>query len=185
LFGLVLENQLPDILINKMGSSTKIFLIGMPGSGKTTISELLAEKKGLPFFDLDLIIEIMNGKPIAEIFEEKGEDEFRIIESKALLALLASPEPYVMATGGGTPCFFDHMEKLNMSGKTVFLDTPVDTLVARVEVEDKRPLLMDDHQNKIEALLNARSEFYKQSQYIIDTKGKSQIEITEEIATML
>ena len=157
----------------------------MPGSGKSTVAELLSEKLGLPFFDLDLILEIMKGMPITKIFAEEGEDEFRQLESNALLRLIDTSESYVMATGGGTPCFFDQIEKMNQHGITVFLNTPVDTLITRVKGGTERPLLMDDHQKRIEELLNERINIYKQSQFTIDTKGKEPVEIATEMATFV
>ncbi|RLD23228.1 MAG: shikimate kinase [Bacteroidetes bacterium] len=157
----------------------------MPGSGKSTIAQLLAEKIDLPFFDLDLILEIMKGKPIAKIFTEDGEEEFRKMESNAFLSLVASNEPYVMATGGGTPCFFNHLVKMNEFGRTVFLDTPIDTLIARVKDGNERPLLMDDYQNKMKELLSERIDFYKQAQIKVITDKKSLVEITEEIVGLI
>ena len=77
----------------------------MPGSGKTTLGKRLAREMLMPFVDLDKEIERREGKSDQQLFSESGEDYFRQVESKELIEWAASPKSFVMATGGGTPCF--------------------------------------------------------------------------------
>src|SRR5258708_28773826 len=102
----------------------KIFLIGLPGSGKTTLGKQLSEKLNLSFIDLDLEIEKLEGKTVQKIFAEKKESYFREVESQTLKNYSSAKTDFVMATGGGSPCFFDKMDVLNDSGKTIFLYGP-------------------------------------------------------------
>src|SRR5438874_1229377 len=102
----------------------KIFLIGMPGSGKTTTGKLLAEKLKLTFVDLDMEIEKSEGRSINQIFEKRKENYFREVESMILKKFCSSSESFVMSTGGGAPCFFNNIKQMNDSGKTIFLDVP-------------------------------------------------------------
>ena len=84
----------------------KIFLIGFMGSGKTYWGKRLSEKMDIPFFDLDEKIVEHEEKPITQIFAEDGEEYFRLLEKDVLHLLTESHETFVMACGGGTPCFF-------------------------------------------------------------------------------
>lgn len=118
-----------------------IFLLGFMGSGKSYLGERLAVRLGCPFVDLDRLIEAGEGKIIAEIFAELGEAAFRDLE-RHYLHTLENQAPAVVATGGGTPCFFDNMDWMNAHGTTVFLETPVETLFERLRHERAaRPLL--------------------------------------------
>jgi shikimate kinase len=152
----------------------KIFLIGMPGSGKTTTGKLLAEKLKLPFVDLDVEIEKSEGQPINQIFEKKKEKYFREIESTMLKSFCSSPNSFVMSTGGGAPCFHDNMEKMNDSGKTIFLDVPAKEIANRLVKTNlnDRPLFAklssDQLKDKIEFLRSQRISFYKKAKYIFE-----------------
>jgi shikimate kinase len=110
----------------------KIFLIGMPGSGKTTLGKRLAKEMLLPFVDLDKEIERREGKSVQQLFTENGEDYFRQVESKELIEWSASAKSFVMATGGGTPCFYEGIKVINQSGLSIFLDVPLTTLLSRL-----------------------------------------------------
>ncbi|MEM8967400.1 MAG: shikimate kinase, partial [Bacteroidota bacterium] len=106
-------------------SVLKLFLVGLPGSGKSTLGKQLAEKLDLPFIDLDDIIEAEARQPIRKIFARQGEDYFRRLEQKTLLDTISQNSDFVMATGGGATCFFDNMQKMNDAGTTIFVDTPI------------------------------------------------------------
>lgn len=111
------------------------------GCGKSYLGERLAVQLGRPFVDLDRLIEVGEGKTISDIFAESGEPGFRALERQYLHALAHQP-PSVVATGGGTPCFFDNMDWMNACGTTVYLETPVDVLFERLRHErTQRPLL--------------------------------------------
>ena len=97
-----------------------IFLIGYMGVGKTTIGKQIAQGLGREFVDMDLFIENRYHKAVSGIFAEKGEDFFREIEHR-ILQEVAQFENTVIATGGGTPCFFDNMDLMNRTGITVYL----------------------------------------------------------------
>jgi shikimate kinase len=120
-----------------------LYLIGMPGSGKTTIGRRLAAHYGWDFRDLDADIVAQAGRTVPEIFAAEGEAGFRQREAAALRAVAARPgPPLVLATGGGTPCFHDNLDVLHQTGFTLWLDVPTPELVRRLlRNPTKRPLL--------------------------------------------
>jgi shikimate kinase len=157
----------------------KLFLIGLPGSGKTTLAKQLASKIPLPYMDLDKA----EMKTIPQIFKDKKEDYFRKIESQLLKAWCASDFSFVMATGGGAPCFFDNIKMMNEAGVTIFLDVPTMEIAKRI-ISSKgveRPLLksngIDGLKDQIEFLRSQRINFYKQAQKIFSGEQISAKEI--------
>lgn len=145
----------------------KIFLVGMPGSGKTTLGKQLAARLMVDFVDLDAEIEKAEGKRIPEIFKEQGEEHFRVLEARLLREWAGANKPFIMATGGGAPCFFDGMEAINQSGISIFLDVPVTRLLQRVKKNKERPLLLDENDQhlteKLETMRNSRLACYRKS----------------------
>lgn len=145
----------------------KIFLVGMPGSGKTTLGRQLADRLMIDFVDLDAEIEKEEGKSIPEIFATAGHDHFRQVESKLLREWAARRQPFVMSTGGGAPCFYDGMAVINGSGLSVFLDAPVDILFERVKSNRERPLLHTEDEaeirKRLETMRAERLSCYQQA----------------------
>lgn len=119
-----------------------LFLIGFMGSGKTYWGKRLAEALSLPFIDLDYLIETGEGAPIADLFARAGEEAFRVIERRYLHSLADSP-PGIVATGGGTPCFFDNLAWMRAHGAVLWIDVPFEVVWARLQgtEQHKRPLL--------------------------------------------
>ena len=148
-----------------------VFLIGMPGSGKTSFGKRLAKALGRPFADLDAQLAEAEAMPVTEIFRQKGEAYFRQAESETLKNTLSLP-PSVVATGGGTPCFFDNMDWMNQHGTTVFLDVPLDELARRLtatsEAQRKRPLFAGQSPEQLAASLGQMNQnrlpFYEKAQ---------------------
>ncbi|GJM30818.1 MAG: shikimate kinase [Cyclobacteriaceae bacterium] len=120
-----------------------IYLVGMPGSGKSTLGKQLAEKLNADFYDLDLCIEKEAGKDINRIFSEDGESGFRLLERQCLEDLSRIAEIKVIATGGGTPCFHQNIDYMNAHGVSVFLNVPLEIILERLldQGTDARPLL--------------------------------------------
>jgi shikimate kinase len=147
----------------------KIFLIGMPYSGKSTLGKQLAEEISLPFIDLDHEIEKKEGKSIPDIFSQDGEDHFRSVESQVLNEWASSSQSFVMGTGGGAPCFYRGIDTINKSGVSIFLDVPVEELVRRVGDRSDRPLLNASDQqalrDKLTALYTARIPVYSMANF--------------------
>jgi shikimate kinase len=168
-----------------VNASKNIFLVGMPGSGKSTLGRILAEQLSLSFYDLDAEIERVQGRSITDIFKNDGEEAFRKIESTALLNVIDNNVDYVMATGGGTPCFHDGMQAMQRSGTTIYLDTPLHILVARTKKKLHRPLLGNNHEARIKKLFIAREKCYAQASFKLDTTGLDRADKVARIVAFL
>lgn len=147
-----------------------VFLVGFMGSGKSTWGKRLAHKFALPFIDTDTCIQEKEGKSISDIFEQHGESYFREKERDLILEL--AQKPCIVATGGGMPCYFDNMEKLNQLGRTVYLRLPDKALYQRLLQErGKRPLIahLDDETllTFIRQKLEEREPIYLQSKVVV------------------
>jgi shikimate kinase len=122
----------------------KIFLIGFMGSGKSFWGRRLSEKLRMPFFDLDDQIEEHSGKPITDLFREKGEEHFRLLEKDLLHIITESHDSFVMACGGGTPCFYNNLDYMKQAGTVVWINLSPDQLFERLRKEkEHRPLIRD------------------------------------------
>ena len=146
----------------------KIFLVGLMGSGKSYWTKQLAKKYKTGGYDLDYLIEVKEEKTIAEIFAEDGEDYFRKVES-TVLKWFAEKKTYVLATGGGAPCFFDNMDWMNKQGITIWLDEPLPVIAARLAPEKAhRPLIAKLSDSELLAFLEKqraeRFPFYSAAQ---------------------
>lgn len=143
------------------------------GSGKTYWGRLLSDKLGMRFFDLDEQVTEHAGMSIPEIFEADGEEQFRLLEKEVLHILTESHDSFVMACGGGSPCYFNNIEYMNQSGTTVWINTPLETLFERlVKEKDKRPLIkeLSDEQLKgfIGKKFSDRRIYYEQARLTVD-----------------
>jgi shikimate kinase len=170
-----------------VGQLTKIFLLGLPGSGKTTLGKEVAALLKMSFVDLDGEIQASEGMTIREIFEKRTEDYFRMVESAQVKGWCFANYDFVMATGGGTPCFYDNMTAMNAAGTTVFLDVPPSEIADRMAraALSERPLLAKTEPGELKAQLTSmrlkRIPFYSQSQLVFSGESISATEIAEEI----
>jgi shikimate kinase len=148
-----------------------IFIVGFTAVGKSTYGKSLAKKSKLPFIDLDSLIEEKSGKSIQEIFNQHGENYFRKVESETLKSIPIKAA--VVSCGGGTPCFFDNMDWMNLNGKTIYLKAPLNFILNNIFQSDinKRPLLKGKSKAEIESwaenLLSLREPFYIKAKQII------------------
>ena len=165
----------------------RIFLIGYMGAGKTTLGRALAREMQVSFIDLDWYIEERFHKTVRQLFEERGEDGFREIEKK-MLHEVAEFENVIVATGGGTPCFFDNMDYMNACGDAVFLDVDKDVLFRRLRIaKQQRPLLAEKTDDELRAFIDTALEkrlpYYRKARYVIsgnELEDRSQIKRTVE-----
>lgn len=142
--------------------SRHVVLVGLMGSGKSTIGRALAESLGWDFVDTDRIVERREGCSVAEVFATRGERTFRTIESEVLREVLANPTRQVIATGGGIVTSEDNRRSLR-DHEVIWLKADVDTLTRRVEKSRAdRPLLGDDPRTRLTELSRQRSDLYAQ-----------------------
>jgi shikimate kinase len=143
-----------------------VYLIGMMGSGKTTLGELLAKKLHYRFLDTDAIIETLSHKTITQIFAEEGEASFRTLESDVLKEVSAYTRT-VIATGGGIILCQDNWSHLR-DGMVIWLDVPIHILTKRLAQDKTRPLLQEgDLTVKLTDLRQQRQYLYQQADIII------------------
>lgn len=142
------------------GEARHIVLVGMMGTGKTTVGAAVAARLGRPFVDTDALVEARAGRSVRAVFAEEGEAGFRDLEAEALADVLASPDPAVVATGGGAVLRADNRERLR-GAFVVWLRAAPATLVARTAGADHRPLLDGDPAGALDRLAEARRPLYE------------------------
>lgn len=147
----------------------RIFLTGFMGAGKTTLGRAFAKKTGLSFVDLDWYIEERFHKTVSELFADRGEEGFRLLE-RNMLHEVGAFENVVVSTGGGTPCFYDNMDYMNACGMTVWLQASEEVLFRRLSVARmQRPKLKSLSDEELKAYIveaqSLREADYAKAQY--------------------
>jgi shikimate kinase len=147
-------------------------------SGKTHWGKCISRKLNIPFFDLDEQVEAAEGRTISEIFLHHGEEYFRRKEKEVLHIISESHDTFLMACGGGTPCYYNNIDYMNKSGTTVWISSSIDTMHQRLlKDRKKRPLLegLTDEQVRgyIIKKFSDRKIYYEQATVIIDEENIS------------
>lgn len=165
------------------GESTidHVVLVGLSGSGKSTVGRLLAVRLGRPFLDTDSLIVALAGRSIPELFDAAGEAAFRAVERQAVAQALDGP-PAIVATGGGAPVDAANREALWRGNFVVWLDAPVATLVGRLGRSGAgRPLLANGVAERLTALATARRHIYASAHLRLDTSRRSAADVAAAI----
>jgi shikimate kinase len=152
-----------------MNEQLRVVLVGLPGSGKSTFGRYMSSALNLSFYDLDQLIEERKQMKIPNIFLQYGEGQFRNWETETLKWILDRDESYVLASGGGCPCFNKNIDLMNKKSTTVYLDVPLQEISVRLGVSrsQNRPMFSGLKQGaitlKLKSLLIEREYFYNQS----------------------
>lgn len=160
--------------------NSKIVVIGPPGSGKTTVGRLLAERLGVPFRDTDHDVEATAGKPISEIFVDDGEERFRALERAAVREALAVHDG-VIALGGGA--ILDPDTQADLAGhRVVYLEVSLSDAVKRVGLASARPLLVLNPRSRFRKLMEERRPIYERLAVLkVATDERDPADIVDEI----
>tara|TARA_B110001450_G_scaffold59554_1_gene56294 strand:- start:1401 stop:1916 length:516 start_codon:yes stop_codon:yes gene_type:complete len=169
----------------------KIVLLGYMASGKSSIGKLLSKKLSMKFLDLDDYIIQKEEMSIAKIFEKKGEVYFRMIENKYLKEVLNTKDQFILALGGGTPCYANNMEEIN-KGDTVsiYLQGKTKTMIDRlIKKKSKRPLIASLADEKIPEFvakhLFERRMYYELAKITIKIDAKTKKEVAKKLKKIL
>lgn len=145
----------------------KIFLWGMPGSGKSTVGQELAQLLNLPFYDLDYLIERHTGRTPAKWIEEDGEEDFR--KQEHIILIEWNPINGLLACGGGTPCFYKQEEWMNQQGITFWLNPSIDLLLSQLaQSAENRPLLKSVNRSAVQDLMEQRQHHFAQARFTLE-----------------
>jgi shikimate kinase len=163
-------------------SKRPIVLIGLMGSGKTSVGKSLARRSGWPFVDIDHLVEEKAGIAISQIFEKYGEARFRELEHEALREALEKEEPAIIATGGGAVVRPENRELLWKRAFVVYLHASVPGLLERLQGSTHRPLLQrPDRAQVLEKLYEERRAYYEEAHYMVNVESRSLHELSGAI----
>jgi shikimate kinase len=161
-----------------------VILVGFMGAGKSSVGRILAARLGRCFIETDEMITATEGRPIPEIFAEKGEAHFRALEDE-VVRLLALKRGDVIATGGGLPCRDGRLEALRAIGTVVWLSGDFGALYERALRGGDRPMLSGKTREQAEALYEARKPFYAKADLAVDTTGLNPDQVAPRVAAAL
>ena len=153
-------------------------LVGVPGSGKTTVGTLLAERLGVDFRDTDHDVEVIEGKPVSDVFVDSGEVHFRQVEKAAVATALLEHDG-VLALGGGA-VLDEGTRALLVVQPTVWLQVGAASGAHRVGLDVPRPVLLGNVRGRLAALLTERGPLYAEvSRVVVDTEGRTPAEVAD------
>ena len=164
-----------------------LILVGLPGSGKTTVGILLGEKLDRPCWDVDRLIEEKIGRTIVEIWKLEGESSFREKEMASVLELVAAEEPSVISPGGGWAAQDGALESVAEKAVTVYLQTSPSVAAARTDASEHRPILHSGEKNRnavLESLFEARKRRYEQCDVTVNTDERTPEDVSIEVARL-
>jgi len=164
-----------------MSASRPIFLVGFMGCGKSAVGRILAADAGWDFFDTDALVEAREGQSIQQIFEERGEKQFRLIEWEVLRATAGSRR--IVATGGGSFAAEAPRRFMLDEGATIWLDAPLAVIRERLRDGSGRPLWVEDDDDALRALFENRQIGYAQAPYRVDASGTAD-EVAQAVRTL-
>ena len=151
------------------------------GCGKSTVGALLAKRNGMSFIDLDDYIEKKENKTVAQIFEDNGEEYFRMLEREAVKEL-SEKRGVIIAAGGGTLTFKENTDNFRKSGIIILLDIPVENIASRLQNDKTRPLLnREDKDEVMRELYNKRLPVYREAADITVNANRSPMSICTDI----
>ena len=163
-----------------MNSNKNIVFLGMMGSGKSSIGNLVSKKLDIPFVDIDNLIEKYAGMSIAEIFEDNGESYFRNLEEKITLKSLKSKKSVIALGGGGF--INEKIRKEVLSNNLSFwLYLEDSILLKRIKSSKKRPLAIKSSYQEIKQLIKKRSKIYSKAQFKINCNKLTKTEIVKKV----
>lgn len=156
-------------------SGASSYLIGLPGSGKSTVGRQLARRLALPFFDSDHVIEQRLGCSIREFFEREGEARFRDLEASVIDELTQGPAS-IVSTGGGSVLRPENRERLHERGKVFYLKSTPEEVFRRLRHDRNRPLLqVEDPLQRIRDLFDERDPLYLQTAHFVIETGRPSV----------
>ena len=157
-----------------------LVLLGMMGSGKSTIGYLLSKNLNLEFYDIDSIIEKQDGRKIAEIFNTEGEDFFRKLEEKVSIKILKLKNK-VISLGGGSFLNENIRKEVLSNNVSFWLNWKDNTLINRIKRNNKRPIINNSNENEIKKLISKRLKIYSMADFKINCEKFTKNEITRKI----
>jgi len=163
-----------------MKSKGNIVFLGMMGSGKTSIGELVSKKLNLNFFDVDQCIENETKMKISKIFSDNGENFFRKLEEKKTLNLLKKKNA-VIALGGGAFLNQNIREEVLKNHSSFWLNLSSDVIINRIKNSSKRPLAIQSTIDELVNLIEKRSNIYSKAMYKVDCDGLTKNEVVNKI----
>ena len=179
-------------VLDRFGSGDRlngglVALLGLRGAGKSSVGPCVADRLGVAFVELDARVELAADLTLGEIFDLHGEDYYRRVERDVLVALIASGEPAVVATGGSIVTHPDNYDRLRASARTIWLRARAEDHWNRVlQQGDRRP--MRDHAHAmadLRALLDAREPLYARADVTVDTSGRRLDGVVAEVVDAL
>lgn len=161
-------------------------LVGMMGSGKTSVGRQVAVALGRPFVDSDEQVEAATGRTVRQIFETDGEPAYRVLERAALVRSLDLAEPSVIAAAGGVVLDLGNREALRRGATVVWLRARPEVLAGRVTSGDHRPLLADDPLGTLTRLTGERRHLYEEvADHVVDVDGMGPADVAARVVALV